>query len=68
LLDDYDKGARTPQEDCVIEFLGRSPSDITEYRCRECGAEFDFRATDWKTRPDYLEPLYCPMCGEPANL
>lgn len=52
----------------MIEFLGRTPTDIGEYRCNECHAEFDFRASDWKTRKDYLEPLYCPVCGAFANI
>jgi len=47
----------------VIEFLGCSPVDLVEYRCAECMCEFYFRASDWKTRADYLEPKFCRIAG-----
>jgi len=46
----------------MIRFLGRSPDDLATYECLICKTEFDFRATDWKDREDYLSPKWCPIC------
>jgi len=53
-----------PEKKPALEFLGREPNNIGNYRCNACDAEFDFRATDWLDRHDYLEPKFCPVCGK----
>ena len=47
----------------MLEFLGREPNDLSEYKCARCGIEFRIGYIDPEVQESYLEPNYCPVCG-----